>query len=579
MAETESGPQPGELRLAMLGMIEGNGHPYSWSAIINGYDPAEMARCPYPVIPVYLGKQPLESVRIPGARVTHIWTDDPADAPGVAAASKIEHVVKRPEEVIGHVDAVVIATDDGDGHVARTRPFVEAGLPVFVDKPLATNLADLNQFVRWHADGRAILSTSGLRYAPEMHAVAQQRDMLGELRWVTSLTCKTWERYGIHALEAVYPLVGPGFTHVRTHPMPGSDVVHLSHSSGAQLTIAAIHDAAGSFGTVHVYGTKGQLPLRLTDTYTAFREQLLAFIEFVRTGRRPFPFEQTVELMAILIAGIRSGEQSGRAVALDEVFSELRAADDPAVDRDGASATFACRKPWRKSEQRPGPRLLSAAGPAIIEGNTQGRITMPIRSELPTQNDLEKLPLGAIVAYAVRCARRVQPLYGRAAGIAELAKHEAAVGWAISLAEDFCLSHVVNAAAYDAAYVARTSVEAVDARDAARAAAAAARAAAYAFDVPRSAVYDRAVYASRVAAEAVDGAKAAARAADHASDGARVVEAAARADFDRLLELNQGTYPKLGQPIDPTENGPLGPLWPAEAPTWWQKWTASSRSQ
>ena len=61
-------------------MIEGNGHPYSWSAIINGYDSAEMARCPYPAIPAYLGKQALDTVRIPGARVTHVWTDDPADA-------------------------------------------------------------------------------------------------------------------------------------------------------------------------------------------------------------------------------------------------------------------------------------------------------------------------------------------------------------------------------------------------------------------------------------------------------------------------------------------------------------------
>ena len=32
-----------ELRLAMLGMVEGNGHPYSWSAIVNGrFDPERM---------------------------------------------------------------------------------------------------------------------------------------------------------------------------------------------------------------------------------------------------------------------------------------------------------------------------------------------------------------------------------------------------------------------------------------------------------------------------------------------------------------------------------------------------------
>ena len=69
-----------ELRLAMLGMIEGNGHPYSWSAIVNGYDPAAMAaQCTYPGIIEYMSKQPLEKVRIPGARVTHVWTDDPAD--------------------------------------------------------------------------------------------------------------------------------------------------------------------------------------------------------------------------------------------------------------------------------------------------------------------------------------------------------------------------------------------------------------------------------------------------------------------------------------------------------------------
>jgi len=36
--------------LAMLGMVEGNGHPYSWSAIFNGYDAEAAVRHPYPVI-------------------------------------------------------------------------------------------------------------------------------------------------------------------------------------------------------------------------------------------------------------------------------------------------------------------------------------------------------------------------------------------------------------------------------------------------------------------------------------------------------------------------------------------------
>jgi predicted dehydrogenase len=311
-----------ELRLAMLGMIEGNGHPFSWSGIINGYDPAAMARCPYAAIPQYMGRQPLDSVRIPGARVTHLWTDNPSEAPLVAQASLIEHIVSNPEEVIGHVDAVIIATDDGDDHVRRARPFVEAGLPVFVDKPLATNVPDLRQFVQWHRAGATLLSTSGMRYAPEMQQAQAHRAELGDLRWITSFTCKTWERYGIHALEAVYPLLGPGFGTVQTLPQPGSDVVHLTHRSGTQVTLGAIHDAYGSFGAVHLHGTKGQLPLRLTDTYAAFRAQLVAFIDLLRTGIRPVPMEDTIELMAIIIAGIRSRNE-GRAVPVAEILAEV----------------------------------------------------------------------------------------------------------------------------------------------------------------------------------------------------------------------------------------------------------------
>lgn len=309
-----------ELRLAMLGMIEGNGHPYSWSGIINGYNPAEMAHCPYAGIPIYMGKQPLETVRIPGARVTHIWTDDPADAPKVAAASLIENVVGRPEDVIGHVDAAIIATDDGTDHVRRARPFIEAGLPVFIDKPMATTMAELHQFLAWHQAGHVILSTSGMRYAPEMRADFSR---LGDWRWITSFTCKTWERYGIHALEAVSPLLGPGFMSVQAHSDAGGDVMHISHRSGVRLTIGALHDAYGSFGAVHLYGTEGDQALKLTDTYHAFRGQLVAFIEMLRTGQRPVAFEETLELMAVIIAGIRSREQGGTRISIPELLAEL----------------------------------------------------------------------------------------------------------------------------------------------------------------------------------------------------------------------------------------------------------------
>ena len=319
-----------EIRLAMLGMIEGNGHPYSWSAIVNGYNPEEMAKCPFPVIPQYLSEVPGNTMRIPGARVTHVWTDDPADAPKVAAASRIANVVSRPEDVIGQVDAVIIGTDDGHEHVRRSKPFIEAGLPMFVDKPLAINVPDLNQFIRWHRAGNVFLSSSNMRYAPEIKQVMRQKAQLGELRWIATCTSKTWERYAIHALEGIWPVLGPGFLGVRTESRPGSDLAYLTHRSGAQVSLAVIYDAVGSYGALHVYGTKGNLAVSCWDTYTAFRNQLCAFVEMLRTGQRPYPLSETVELMAVIIAGLRSRERGGAFVEVKEVSAELEAL--PGVD-------------------------------------------------------------------------------------------------------------------------------------------------------------------------------------------------------------------------------------------------------
>lgn len=308
----------------MLGMIEGNGHPYSWSAIINGFDPAAMEACPFPVISRYLNAQPHETVRIPAANVTHLWTDNPAEAAGVARASLIPHIVASPEDVIGEVDAVVIATDDGFDHVRRARPFVEAGLPVFVDKPMATSLEDLRTFVEWDRAGAKILSSSSLRFAPELvDQFLPTLESLGTLRWISGISVKDWEKYGIHLLEPLFRIVGPGFQSIRLESQPGLEVAHLLHASGVQLTVPVIYDGGPAFGMVQVCGTAGQAGFRFGNTYTNFRRLMGSFIEFVQTGVRPFPFTHTVELMAILIAGLRSRAENSRRVEISEIIKAL----------------------------------------------------------------------------------------------------------------------------------------------------------------------------------------------------------------------------------------------------------------
>ncbi len=308
-----------EISLAMLGMVDGNGHPYSWSAIFNGYDKEEMSQCPYPAIPAYLGKVSGKDLRIPGARVTHIWTDDPHDAERVSRASLIPEIVEKPEEVIGEVDAVIVATDKGYEHVDRCRPFVEAGLPVFVDKPLVDNERDLGIFIEWVAQGKPIMSSSCMRYAKEYMPYRISTGDLGDLRFVSITTPKSWERYGIHALEGIYPITGPGYVSARNTGSEKRNIVHFKHEHGIDIVAVATDDIYGSFGILQLCGTAGHASVSFSDTFYSFKTQLEAFISFLRTGLLPFPFSETIELMKMVVAGIKSRNEGGREVCLDEI--------------------------------------------------------------------------------------------------------------------------------------------------------------------------------------------------------------------------------------------------------------------
>ena len=85
---------------------------------------------------------------------------------------------------------------------------------------------------------------------------------------------------------------------------------------------------------------------------------------------------------------------------------------------------------------------------------------MSDQPSLPTDDELEKLPLRAVVAYAVQCARRVQPPYYGVAGVVMHLRYtagangdtltkrasetgdstfDAAVEFAIQAAEEFCV--------------------------------------------------------------------------------------------------------------------------------------------
>ena len=294
------------IRIAMLGRSEGNGHPYSWSAIINGgYDEEMMKVCPFPIIYEYLSGQPKENLGITGAKVTHIWAEDKEEAQRIAKTSLIENVVDDPEDVIGKVDAVIIAEDVGSRHLSLALPFIKRNIPIFIDKPLTDNEEDLKVFVSFFRERRPILSSSSYRYAKEIENL--DREEVGKILFIDGLINKSWEKYGVHCIEGLCQLMGYGIEEVYNLGDEKVNIVYIKYNDKRQAIVNVIYPA--QISRYDIIGEKATKTILISDSFYMFKRQLQTFVDFVRTGKFPYPPEETIEITKVIIAGIRSREK------------------------------------------------------------------------------------------------------------------------------------------------------------------------------------------------------------------------------------------------------------------------------
>ncbi len=304
------------LRLGIIGLSEGNGHPYSWSAIINGdFDMAYMQECGYPVIPEYLGAN-RDTLGIDYARVTHVWTQERTLSEHVARASGIETVVDKAEDMIGNVDAVLLARDDPENHVAMAKPFIEADVPIFIDKPLAFARKDLDWFSEQVNAGKFIMSSSALRYSAGVQTHRGAVPGLGALKLAVAVGTKDLRKYAVHYLEGMLSLLNdPKVVAVRhVSEMTGKDILYLEFETGMLGMVCVFKNIVGS--ELNVYGEQGSLSVSHGGAYPSFRTHIVEAIHSFRTGKSRLPFEKTWNVIAALCAARESLENGGKRVVI-----------------------------------------------------------------------------------------------------------------------------------------------------------------------------------------------------------------------------------------------------------------------
>ena len=296
------------VRLGVIGFSEGNGHPYSWSAIFNGYEPEYMKDCDFPIISKYLAERKWPDDQIQSGRVTHIWTQYPVLSRKIARASKIDNITSTPEDMIGEVDAILLARDDAQNHAKFAAPFLDAGVPVYLDKPMALSMRDLATLQSLCKFDGQIFSCSALRYANELQLSEKQRNEIGDLHRIVGRTPKSWDKYAVHVIEPGLQMLDPADQPIRhERRYYNKDAVRLtSHwESGVETVFESLGSESKEGISLEVEGGNGKVVLEFHDSFSAFRSALLAFMRQIEDPQTDNNFGLVYRSVSLIEKGRR----------------------------------------------------------------------------------------------------------------------------------------------------------------------------------------------------------------------------------------------------------------------------------
>lgn len=248
---------------------------------------------------------------------------------GFLQSAGLETRCDTVEALASMVDVGFIQGCNWDTHLDYIEPFLKAGKPVFIDKPVVGNMRDIARLRRYVAEGAVILGSSCMRYAPQItDFLAIPEAERGQIVSLHS-TCGVDEfNYAIHAVEAIGGLVGVGA--VACAYLGGGDI------DGVRGETYAVQYANGIVATYAMtYGqwqrsvvsvlTSKQTYILEPAGYDAMLDLVIASVE--QKALLTAPVEHLIESIQIMLAGRVSRTRGGGFVRLDEL-----AADDPGFD-------------------------------------------------------------------------------------------------------------------------------------------------------------------------------------------------------------------------------------------------------
>jgi predicted dehydrogenase len=246
------------------------------------------------------------------ARVVALAGGDTERNRALAEEGGIASIVDSVDELLPLTDALIVTDRDGALHREHSLPFLTAGRPVLVDKPLACNVQDAHAIVDAARRHDALLTSfSMLRFVPDVTELVDCLPSLGPLRSVVTSGPADPDSayggiffYGIHPVDVALSLVPGTLGAVRVDRVAES-IVASTTISETRVTVTFVrpldHDSQVPFHALGV-GRSGieAREIRTIGNYVSYG--LTVFLDMVATGTPPIPYDDLLRPIEFLEA-------------------------------------------------------------------------------------------------------------------------------------------------------------------------------------------------------------------------------------------------------------------------------------
>ena len=127
----------------------------------------------------------------------------------VAEKCGVEMVVESAAELEGKVDAIMVTARDGKYHAGFARPFIEVGLPAFVDKPFTSDPEEAVALARLAKEkGVPLCGGSSLKLCDDVLKMALHADACAK-KYDVDVAMRTFlSKYGTKEQKAEFAASG-----------------------------------------------------------------------------------------------------------------------------------------------------------------------------------------------------------------------------------------------------------------------------------------------------------------------------------------------------------------------------------